>query len=415
MERFRRIGYSDKVFQYKTERNLRIRVLLKHALDLDALKNASRLALNDFPEYMVAPVIRNGEVLYMFNDRDMAFFPYDETERYFGSEEVNGHLMFILYEDDAFVLSLFHGLTDYKGMCAFLHNLIYYYATGIGREVSDIRAEQPDMDDTERFDPYSKYCDINSRELIPLPSNEVFRISEEKIPEKLHRQHEYILSTDAPRFIALSKEWKSSATAVLAALITNALDDIYDVGDKDIALKITCDMRGCFDSKTRVNMSEAVVLISDRRLREAPLDEHSRVLRTMMKEQLTAGNFRKIMCEGISNAKLLSREISEPEVKLSHPPLTYVLTYPGKMDLPDDYSDIVTDFELKGYFPVDSIRFSIKTTGDELRLSVAQVFDDDKVIRAIADQFGKLGFDTAVRDGGLFGGDLYSLDKIRVL
>ena len=162
-------------------------------------------------------------------------------------------------------------------------------------------------------------------------------------------------------------------------------------------------------------MSEAVVLISDRRLREAPLDEHSRVLRTMMKEQLTAGNFRKIMCEGISNAKLLSREIFEPEVKLSHPPLTYVLTYPGKMDLPDDYSDIVTDFELKGYFPVDSIRFSIKTTGDELRLSVAQVFDDDKVIRAIADQFGKLGFDTAVRDGGLFGGDLYSLDKIRVL
>ena len=47
MDDLRRIGYSDKVFQYKPSRNLRIRVVLKKPLELHLLKDAVSKALDE--------------------------------------------------------------------------------------------------------------------------------------------------------------------------------------------------------------------------------------------------------------------------------------------------------------------------------------------------------------------------------
>jgi hypothetical protein len=83
------------------------------------------------------------------------------------------------------------------------------------------------------------------------------------------------------------------------------------------------------------------------------------------------------------------------------------------MDLPEEYGELVSDFELKGFFPIETIRFSIKSTGDYLRIGIDQVFDGDLIIRAIAKSFEDLGFETAVRDEGRFGGDKYSLEMLK--
>ncbi len=413
MSELRRIGYSDRVFFHKTERNLRIRVVLKQKLDLAKLKDAAAKALEEFEEYRVTPVRVNGELYYEPNTKEVPFFPYDDIERYFGTDEVNGYLFYILYEDNAFMLSLFHGLTDFKGMWALLLSIIYHYAVNTGLGVPDIRITDAPDNDQDRYDPYSLYEDGTCGFTMPKTTNVTFFIPCEKYPDGLHRQHEYTLSLSASKFLAMTHEWNTSASCALAAIISNTLANLYGAGDKDIVLKVTCDMRPTFNSHSKVNMSEAVLLVSDKDLRDKPLSEHCAALRSMMKSQFTRENFSRTMAASIDATKVKEGKKAAADITVPQPKLTYVLTYPGKMDLPEEYQDLVADFELKGYFPIESVRFSIKTTGDELRIGIDQMFDGDKIIRAIAKSFGNLGFEISVKDEGMFGGDRYSPDLLR--
>ena len=414
MDKYRKIGYSDRVFHYKSIRNLRIRVVLKKNLELTKLKEAVASALDDFEEFKVAPVKKNGEVLYEYNGRDVAFFPDDSTERYFGTDEVNGYLFYILYGERSFMLSLFHGLTDFKGMWAFLADIIYRYAQNTGLSVPDIRITGEPESDLERYDPYRLYEDPKAEVTVPSYSgNTLFVPCENKYPEGVNVQHEYTLMVSASAFLSKIKGWNCSVSCALAAIISDALAKLYDAGDREVLLKITCDMRPVFGSHSRVNLSEAFLLVSDKELINAPLDEHSRALTSMMRSQFNKETFSKFMACSVEEIKVKSGEKDKADISFPKPKLTYVLTYPGRMDLPEEYAELVSDFELKGYFPIDSIRFTIKSTGDEFRIGIDQIFDGDEIIRAIAEIFEGLGIGTEVRDEGRFGGDNYSLDLIR--
>ena len=243
--------------------------------------------------------------------------------------------------------------------------------------------------------------------------NTLYIPAPDRYPEDLRVQHEYTLTVSVSKFLKMTREWKSSASCALAAIISNTLADLYDAGDRDVLLKITCDMRAVFGSCSKVNMSEAFLLVSDKELRKEPLEKHCAVLTDMMRSQFNKENFSKYMACSIDDVMVRAGEKEKADIISPRPKLTYVLTYPGRMDLPEEYNELVSDFELKGYFPIDAVRFTIKSTGDELRIGIDQVFDGDEIIRAIADSFVKLGFETTVRDEGRFGGDNYSLDLIR--
>ena len=413
MSNLREIGYSDRVFQYKSTRNLMIKMALKEEPVLDKLKTAVEKALVDLPEYAVAPVKKDGKIYYEKNDRPVAFYKYDGTERYFGTEETNYYLFYILYDESSFIVSFFHGLSDFKGMWMLLMNIIYYYAVELGMDVPDISVKPVEMDDTERYDPYRKFEDRDAVAWLPEVKGEVFRIPEEKLPDELHRQHEYDITLSVQRFIEKTHEWNTSATAALSAIISNSLAKLYNVGDQDVTLKISADMRPYFETQTRVNFSEAIVLTSGKEFRELPFGEQCSKLRADMKAQLNAAVFKKHIAAGVANSKTLCGELDKPDVGIDFPALTYVLTYPGRMDLPEEYAPLVSDFVLMGYFPVDTIRFQIKSTGDVLRIGLVQMFDTDKIINAIADYLGELGFETETEDLGRFGGDRYDASRIR--
>ncbi len=409
----RKIGYSDRVFQYKETRDLRIQMVLSQPLVLEKLRTAVNKAMADFPEYAVAPVRKAGQFYYEENHREVAFYPYDATERYFGTEETNYYMLYILYNENSFVLSFFHGLSDFKGMWCLIQNIVYYYALELGFSVPDISIKNPQLDDTERYDPYRKYQDRDSEAVLPEVKGEILRIPEKKLPPELHQQHEYTLSVSLEKFLALTRSWNASVTSALAVIISNTLAELYDAGEKEVVLKISADMRPYFKSETRVNFSEAIELASSKEFRELPIAEQCEKHRIMMKKQLTADNFKKVIAASVAKSRAMSGEIAEPDVKVNNHALTYVMTYPGKMDLPKEYRNIIKDFALKGYFPVDTIRFQIKTTEDELRIGIVQVFDTDKIIRSIADSLEKLGFETKVEDFGRFGGDRYDAERIK--
>ncbi|MBQ7544471.1 MAG: hypothetical protein IJT02_05950 [Synergistaceae bacterium] len=409
----REIGYSDRVFHYKDTRDLRIRMTLADDVKPDILKMAVQKALGDFPEYAVAPVRKGNTVYYETNTRPVCFFPYDKTERWFGTEEMNYYMFCVLYEGKTFTLSMFHTLTDFFGMWHFIQNILYYYAVELGHDVPDITSPNPDIDDMERYNPYAKFQDRNAELVIPEIKREIFSIPVEKLPLELHQQHEFTITFPLKPFLAMTHEWGASAVSAMTAIISNTVANLYDAGDKEVLIKLPADMRGLLGCKTRVNFSEAVILPSSRESRELPVGEHSRLIRQIMRSQLTEGNFRKYIAIGVANARALSGEIDKPDVTAPKIPLTYAITYPGKMDLPQEYNSVVSDFELKAFVPVDPVRFSVKTTADTIRIDSAQLFDGPELVNAVAESFGQLGLKCSVQDMGRFGGNRYSLEKVR--
>ncbi len=75
------------------------------------------------------------------------------------------------------MLSLFHGLTDFKGMWAFLNDIIYRYAVNTGFDVPDIRICGDPAGNQDRFDPYSLYFDDSADFTLPEIRHETFFIS----------------------------------------------------------------------------------------------------------------------------------------------------------------------------------------------------------------------------------------------
>ncbi len=408
----RKIGYSDKVFQYKETRNLRIQVLLQQEIQLNIFRDALAQALGDFPEYAVTPVKKDKQFYYMENNKEIGLFPDDGTERYLGTEETNGYLFCILYAQERFVVSFFHGLTDFKGMYTFILHILYYYAKGLGMDVEDIRQAQPDTDMADLYDPYGKYADASAQEWKYTDDAEILTIPGERIDSALHRQHEYLLHISTKKFIDLTHKWKTSFIPALTAIASDTIAELYDAGEKTVVLKVPADLRPFFNSQTRVNFSDALVLASSQELREKPMEEQCRLLREMMDAQLNAENFKKLMAAGVSKVRQLSGEEEKEKATISMPPLTYAMTYPGRMNLPQGYASLVKDFRLKAYVPVDSIRLTVKTTGNDMTISIAQAFDRDDIVNAICRKFQSLGFEPVVEDLGRFGGDRYSTDKI---
>ena len=392
----RRIGCSDMAFYHKETRNLRIQVLLKEKVNIEILKAAVRDALYDFKEYAVSLEFKDSTLYYRDNDRDVLICPDDSTERYLGTEDTNGYLFYILYGQDYFTVSFFHGLTDFYGMYGFIKNVLYYYAASFKDGVADIRTPEVPQDDEERYDPYTKFKDADAKQWLYTDDSEIFKIPMEKIDSGEHSQHEYLIHISTRKFIELTHQWETTFIPALVSITSDMISEMYGAKDEAVVVKVPADMRGIFDSKTRVNFSDALVLSTTKEIRKCSMKEQCHRLRNMMDEQLTRDNLKKLMAGG---------------VKL--PELTYALTYPGKMDLPEDYDFLVEDFKLKAFVPVDSIRLSVKTTKDDMTISMAQAFDSPEIAQKLVETLKGYGFDPVLEDLGRFGGDRYSIERIK--
>jgi len=406
----REIGYSDRVFQLMASKTMYIHILLKEELELDALKKAAKRALADFPEFAVAPVKKNGRFYYIENNREIAFYPADSKARYFGTDETNNYLFYFRYDESSFVFTFFHGMTDFIGFWAFIRNIVYYYACELGIPVPDISTKKPKIDEEERFDPYKKYQSSGVEEAAPEIKGEVFHLKNRELPGGLHQ---YELSISNEKFLAVAHEWKTSASSVLAAVLSNAIAELYDIGDKEVAIKLTVDMRPFFTSQTRVNFSKSLMLSSSREDRSAPIAEQAIKFKSIMEKQMTAEYFSKQIAGVVAKTRAMSGEIDEPYATVKTNKRTCTLSYLGRMDFPEGYDGIIKEYHLKGYVDPDAIRFTAWAAGDRLHLKIDQTFDSNNLAHKVAEILEQLGLGSEIKDLGRYSIDCYDIGRIR--
>ena len=110
--------------------DIRVRFDLKKPLQLEKFQAAANKALQCYPEFSVRPVIKDGRVYYEENLRPVKLAPDDGKSLCFGTDGAdgtNGYLFVFLYGERHLTLSLFHGLTDARGMIAYVVTTLWNY------------------------------------------------------------------------------------------------------------------------------------------------------------------------------------------------------------------------------------------------------------------------------------------------
>ena len=416
----REIGYSDKVFFYnagdKKTRNLRLRVIFNESVDKAAVQRAADKTLKTLPEFAVKAIVKNDRFYYEKNDAPACVYKDDGATHFIGAEDTNRYMVYFLCGKKSVVVSFFHGLADFMGYWQLIQTFIYYYAVEIGHSVPNIasnEADAADMDDTERYNPYAKFADANAKCSWSYDTSNVFALPCCFFAEDNLDLHVYDIVTSTRQFLDRVHELKTSFVPLLIATFSGAVAEAYGAKEQNVVAKVPADMRPFFGTKTRVNFSDAMFLPLPAEVRNQSLAEQCKYLRANMDKQLNKENFQRLMAKSILNIKKLQGEIeSSPFDNDSPTPVTYSLTYPGRMNLPAEYDALVENFSIEGWIPVQSFYATVMTKKDAMLIKIYQRFDESTLADAVTLRLRELGFTANVTDRGLLRGDKLYVDKL---
>ncbi len=429
----REMGYSDKVFYYNgsgenATYNFRMRVYLNESVDVSKLKQAASNAIKKFPEYAVRPVIKDKKLFYEENSCEISVFPDNGKPHILGSDETNGYLWCILYGERDIVISYYHGLSDFVGNWSLICTVIYEYGLLLGSDVKPefpVRVNSDDyylIDELDRTDPYTKYSDISAVPSFVYKSRGALKITEEKLPSECKNLKCFEMELPLRQFIDKTHELEVSFIPLLTAVISGAVADLYPDDSSPVVAKIPVNLRPLFASKTTVNFSDSLILECTREEINGDTTQLCRSLKERMKLQNKSENFSLtihkkrdgvIACEESGkDIKDIAREITRQTDGLSRP-ITYGLTYPGKLDLPESLKSVSSGVNMEPYMPTGGMFVTLGSYGDRLRLRFTQKFENDRVVKAVAERFALMGITAEYKDCGYIGSDYVLADKIK--
>ena len=412
----REIGYKDRFYYYKTVRNMRIEIILQNPVNPDALKNAVKKSLADYPHFSVRPVLKEGKPYYEEITKDAVVIPEDNKSRYFGTDETNGYLFYLKYQENRFLISTFHGLADYAGLMPFVHNILYYYTVECGGHTPDIRTKTNQGDKLELFDPYAKYADAEVAPTWEYTQKE--KIACLSVENEKKQNFHYGMHLSTKQFIDLTHKWKTSFVPALISLISGAMAEAYQISEETVIAYTTVNMRTLFECKNQTNFSEAIVMPVTKELRTKERTIQCKELRAFLDAQRTKQNFSKTMAAVVSAVKKIEQIPDENPCCVSLPIPNYLLTYPGRVEIPEGYETWIKDIRLECALGDISnmgnqVSVVVKTTGDDMCISFQSAVNTEILLEKLVNQLKIFGISARFESLDAIISDLYQIDKLK--
>lgn len=288
--------------------DIRVRFDFKQKLQQKKLQKAADAALRWYPELAVTPVVKDGRVIYRQNHAPVRLAPDDGKILYFGSEGedgTNGYLFVFLCGERHLTFSLFHGLTDARGMIDYIISVLWYYTCWVFPfmrfskpkifEQNGIRLSDrifASMDPQERYDPLLKYA-AEGKPVDLIDVNRLFRMPPEVFNKEDHSCRLVNLELSNQKFHDLVKRLNTSYAPLLAAITARAISRLYDIEDKTISVIATVDSRQFFDTHSVANMAYNCPLPVEKADLSLPLEELCAKLKSDMMLQVNKENAQK--------------------------------------------------------------------------------------------------------------------------
>ncbi|WP_082989620.1 hypothetical protein [Christensenella intestinihominis] len=226
----------------------RLSVLLKEAVNQEALQKAAEKTLERYP-YMAVTLGKDG-----FETARTPFLVREEKGTPCAPLDLKkgGFLLRILWYGKRISVEMFHALADGAGGLAFLKTLLYCYLTALGAEINPegkllLPGETPQSGEYE--DSFLKYYDGRKAPVQKMPP--AFKIKGEPLPEGGRNVLHGVIGVEGLKKAARRQE--ATITEYLCALMVYSIyRECVDenVDDEPIVLSVPVNLRGTLPSQT---------------------------------------------------------------------------------------------------------------------------------------------------------------------
>ena len=368
-----------------------------------ALRNSLKITLTWF---LLNVHLKKGEgaFYYVESPNPVALLHTDDRIT-LNSDETNGTVWAVCWNEDRIHLDTYHGVTDGTGMYRVLATLLYYYCNerygvteqeGIGLAEDKIPPEElADPQDTIR--PFA--CDIPTAVFVPAFTLEA--------DGGLTPSEPTIWDVEIPEdaFIRFTSENDASPGTMVSLIMARAIDSLYPDRSKEIVSAYVINARPMLDAgKTYHNCLSMAIFNYDERVKGMPLTRQCTVYRGKTFAQSYGEAVRNSVArsaEGIReaarNAITVSdkKEVFKQMFNGGEGYVSFLVSYTGKWQYPALGEHIL---ELWAHPPnTFSLMVEIGAAGGKIFLSIQQRFREDTIREEFLEQLRKHGIPYEVK------------------
>jgi len=400
-------------------------VTFKDDIQLDALQRAANEAIQLYPEFAVQPVIRDNKLVMIPNNRPLVFCTEPGPVKYYGTDDMNGYIIYFVCTDKKLTAYFNHGFTDALGMTTLFKSILTIYAEYIGKPVTDkaflatIRtpgSAVPDQDPEDMFDPYRLYGNTEAVPEYTFDNPGAYSIPIEDFAPDKNEIHEYLVDISTSDFVRMTKELSASFTPLMIDIAAQAVYRNYDTGDEPFIAMLPVNLRPFFGSSTMVNFSDGISVPAYREDAEPDVAARCAAMKDVMKKQMTKASFECLLG---SKAGMVDRFYADDSDirsrKLPAPaggkkPYTLPITYPGRLTFSAEIDELLCNAFITGYSRVNSI--VVHTFEDKMQFAFIWRSEDTSYIDHFCDELRRYGFNPTLTDNGLVKRDVFSFSKL---
>ena len=404
---------------------LNFSVTFKEAIRRDALRRAANEAIRLFPEFAIHPVIRDNKLEMIPNDRELVFCDEPGAVKYYGTDDMNGYMLYFVWEEKKLTVYFNHGFTDAAGVMAFLKSVLTLYAEYIGKAVTDeaflasVRTPSsplPAADQKDMFDPYRCFGNTAAVPEYTFDNPGAFSIPVDQFASDKNEIHEYLVDISTADFVRLTKKLGASFTPLMIDIAAQAVYRNYDTGDDPFIAMLPVNLRPFFGTSTIVNFSDGISVPAFREDAEPDVAKRCAEMKDIMKKQMTKAAFERLLGSKAAavdrfyadDSDIRSRKLPAPAG--GKKPYTLPITYPGRLTLGDEIDALLDDAFITGYSRVNSI--VVHTFGDKMEFAFIWRSEDASYIDYFCDELRRNGFAPVLKDNGLVKRDVFSFAKL---
>ena len=428
--KIRPIPFSDELFYWlrmgKQPTVVDVHCTLTERVVPRALKAALGDALRVHTNFRIRPVVVGNMFRAAVCDvKNPPLFKADGRVRHMGTDDTRGLMLYVTYDENHITLHFFHGLSDFRGFCAFLNTMLRFYFHKLGK--TGIELPEPDSKDAipcfenilEAGAPGQPLGMFNPSE------HDIFHIPEENFGKKTTMQH--IVEIDVPiePLLALSRGNESSVVPTIHAFMGRAIRKTYDVGEKIIVGYTPVDLRPIFHFENSGNSSSNFPIPYTEKMDRYDLNERSMYLRSILDIQSQPENlYMKVkyakdaimaVAEKPLPIGLKTTMITNGGRKLDREIYTYGISYAGKIRFGDEIDPYVTSLTACAGSYSYPLWIVACETGGVLRMVLTQAYESDTLARNIYSEIADAIPGTSFIDWGHYHFDEFYVKDVRRL
>lgn len=367
---------------------------MKDEVDGTVLERAVQTAIRRFPYFQIS-LIRDGEDLIQVKDDRPITVRRWQGPALLGSEETNGHVLMVSYEEKQIIFEVSHYLTDGAGFSPFVRSVLYYYLCGYyGRtfKADGIYLTETPFFPGELGDPYA---DVDFRTVEPPLYH--YKKGELLVPDDIEIEvgqgnTVYYVDIDEERFMEHAKKNGASPSSMFSLLLMRTFRRLCPQSGKKIVCGIGTNQKAVMGVRYNYRMGSSRVYVDYPKETESWDDERLSVVtrgsillqnqpeNVLEHEKLMRGLDAKTKLIPTLKERCVRSGIRKYAMPVSS---TYDVSYVGRMDWGEMDPYITGIYSEVNFLTGNMMLAEINAIHGKLCIALMQGFEDGKVIHEL--------------------------------